>query len=259
VSTIPYDATFYDGQSNGSYRSACRIVPILMELFGPASVLDVGCGVGPFLRAFVDSGVADVRGVDGDYVPRDRLLIDASRFHAQDLGQPLDLGRRFDLVMSLEVAEHLPGEKAGLFVDNLCRHGSTIIFSAAIPAQGGTGHVNERWPSYWISLFAARGYRAFDIVRPKIWADESVEYWYRQNILVFAEEEAPHTALRREADVDAPIDIVHPTMYSAKVWEARKVEAARNLQSVFEKLCSDGGAYTFSRGGDGSVIIRRVQ
>jgi len=264
MSTIPYDTAFYDGQSGGSYRSACRIVPILRELFNPTSVLDVGCGVGTFLRVFKESGVTDIQGVDGDHVPRDRLLIDRERFRGRDLGEPLDLGRRFDLAISLEVAEHLPDDKAGLFVDNLCRHASIVVFSAAIPAQGGTSHVNERWPSYWASLFARRGRRVFDILRPKIWRDDAVEYWYRQNILVFADADAvaTHPVLRETPPSggapDAMIDVAHPIMFAVKARDAQHVDTARGIQSALEKLCDDGGAYVFSRGGDGTITIRRV-
>ncbi|QCO15299.1 methyltransferase domain-containing protein [Azospirillum brasilense] len=133
-----YDDRFYDIQEEGSLRSARVIAPLVLGWVGAESVLDVGCGVGTFLRAFAEAGIADVQGLDGDYVRRDRLRIDPSRFSAHDLSQPFDLGRRFGLVLSLEVAEHLPEERAEGFVDDLCRHGDVVLFGAAIPGQGAT-------------------------------------------------------------------------------------------------------------------------
>jgi SAM-dependent methyltransferase len=264
VSETPYDPNFYAVQAGGSYRSARRIVPLLLERMAVGSVLDVGCGVGTFLRVFGEHGVGDIQGVDGDYVPRGQLLIDAGRFLGRDLGEPLDLGRRFDLVMSLEVAEHLPEALAGRFVDNLCRHGSVVLFSAAIPGQGGTHHVNERWPGYWAGLFAERGYRVLDILRPLLWNDGEVEYWYCQNCLLFADDRGM-AALQGGAggggDVAVPgalLDLVHPRMHMAKAREAAQVETARTLQATLERLCADGGAYAFTRTADGRITICRT-
>lgn len=261
MSAVPYNASFYDGQSGGSYRSAQRIVPLALDLIPAGSVLDVGCGVGTFLRVFTEKGVADVQGVDGDYVPRDRLLIDPARFLGRDLATPLDLGRRFDLAMTLEVAEHLYDDKAGLFVDNLCRHADVVLFSAAIPGQGGTHHVNEQWPSYWRRLFAERGYAAYDPFRSVIWDDGSVEYWYRQNLVLFANAQArakfPRVAALAEAGTAGPFDLVHPVMFHGKEQAAKQVGAALNIQKTLESLC-DGGAYVFGRNEDGAVTVRRV-
>ena len=58
-----------------------------------------------------------------------------------------------------------------------------------MPYQGGTGHVNEQWPNYWIEQFAQRGYIAVDYIRKRIWDDEAIPWWYRQNILLFVNKE----------------------------------------------------------------------
>jgi hypothetical protein len=132
------------------------------------------------------AGVPNVVAVDGDYVARDRLAIPADRFRPHDLSQPLDLGRRFDLVQSLEVAEHLSAAASDGFVDTLVRHGDVILFSAAVPHQGGEHHVNEQPPQYWRERFAARGYFAFDWLRPQIADWREVKAWYRYNTLIYA-------------------------------------------------------------------------
>jgi SAM-dependent methyltransferase len=144
-----YTSEFFRAKTEGSLRSARTVVPIVMELLKPGSVVDVGCGRGTWLSVFAEHGIADVVGVDGDYVDRRTLLIPPDRFVAHDLTTPLRLHRTFDLVVSLEVAEHLPVACAGEFVASLTSLGSAVLFSAAVPGQGGTHHVNERWQDYW--------------------------------------------------------------------------------------------------------------
>jgi SAM-dependent methyltransferase len=225
----PYDREFYDGQVEGSYRSARRIVPLVLDLLEVGSVLDVGCGLGTFLRAFQENGVRHVLGVDGDHVPASRLLIDPSRFRSADLARGLDVAGRFDLAVSLEVAEHLPAERAAGFVADLCRAADVVLFSAAIPGQGGTHHVNEQWPSWWAVRFRAHGYEAFDLLRPALWADEEVEWWYRQNCLVFANAEGlrrnPRLRTAPPAGRAAPLDVAHPRAFEWKVGSLAALES----------------------------------
>src|SRR5690348_6943322 len=103
----PYTSEFFSAIEQGALQSARVIVPLVLKQIRPKSVLDVGCGQGIWLMAFREQGIEDLWGVDGDYVDRQQLKIPADRFLARDLSQPLDLGRTFDLVVSLEVAEHL--------------------------------------------------------------------------------------------------------------------------------------------------------
>ena len=146
---IPYDEFFYQGQQDGSVSSA-QIVLIVLSLFPSHSVVDFGCGVGGWLKEFERNGVADYLGVDGEYVARHLLKIPADRFRPIDLRNVSDLGRGFDLACSLEVAEHLPEDRAKSFLSAaLVKAAPVVLFSAAIPLQGGTEHVNEQWQSYW--------------------------------------------------------------------------------------------------------------
>jgi SAM-dependent methyltransferase len=208
--TTLYNPEFYNWQAAGSAASARVIVPMLTALIHPSSVLDVGCGVGGWVGTWLDSG-ADAIGVDGDYVPRDQLCIPADRFIDRDLSAPLELGRRFDLVTCLEVVEHLPEQAAPTIVDSLCRHADVIAFSAAVPGQGGTGHVNERWPTFWAKLFADRGYRPYDLLRSRLWWDQRCEWWYRQNLLLYATEEVAHE--HGWSEPTGPLDLVHPELF----------------------------------------------
>ncbi len=213
-----YSREFFAGQREGSDRSAQRVVGLVMDLVRPHSVVDVGCGVGAWLAAFAHAGVERVLGLDGDYVPRDMLKVPSECFVAANLREPLPIQERFDLAISLEVAEHLPTEVADRFVDTLCGLAPVVLFSAAIPLQGGTGHINERAQSWWAAKFRSRGFRAIDAIRPEIWDDESVRFWYRQNMLVYASDEAlgANSRLRALADRTDPrmLDVVHPHLLS---------------------------------------------
>ena len=177
---------FFDYMDPGSRRSAASIVALLEPKLKPKSVLDVGCGRGVWPAEWRRAGVADSIGVDGPYVDRASLAMPAESFIAWDLSQPLQLNRYFDLVQSLEVAQCIDAAYADIFVDSLCRHGELIMFSAAVPGQGGERHVNEQPLQYWREKFAARGYAAFDWIRPLLSALPKIEPWYRYNCLLYA-------------------------------------------------------------------------
>src|SRR6266481_9634258 len=135
----------------------------------PRSVLDVGCGSGAWLKAFQELGVSDYLGIDGVRLAPTDLLFDPSKFRAIDLTEPWSLGRTFDVVLCLEVGEHLPDRVAEMLVTSLCAHANTVIFSAACPGQEGQGHINCQWPSYWQALFNRNGFECVDDIRPVIW------------------------------------------------------------------------------------------
>jgi SAM-dependent methyltransferase len=216
-----YDQTFFDSLSAGSRYSAQQVVPMLLEWLQPKSVVDVGCGLGAWLSVFWELGVQDCLGVDGDYVDDRHLHIPTDAFLARDLAQPLKLDRRFDLAISLEVAEHLPAESANTLIESLVGLADVVLFSAAVPFQGGTGHVNEQWASYWVALFKQWDYVAIDCLRHRLWRNEAIEPWYIQNSLLFVKsnrlEHYPHLpkAALDTADflTSVPLEVVHPRIY----------------------------------------------
>src|SRR4051794_37856528 len=181
-----YSTDFYDYIDAGSRASAEVVSGLILGEIKVKSLLDVGSGHGAWAAVWLKAGVKDVLAVDGDYVNRDQLAIPADKFIGHDLATALDLERKFDLVQSLEVAEHLPGSSAPGFVDNLVRHGDLILFSAAVPHQGGEHHVNEQPPEYWRKLFAERGYEVFDWLRPRLASHREVKPWYRFNSFLYA-------------------------------------------------------------------------
>ena len=103
----------------------------------------------------------------------------------RDLTQRIDVNRRFDLAICLEVAEHLPRQSAELLVTSLCAFSDAVLFSAASPGQGGTHHINEQWPNYWAELFSRRNFGGVDCLRPLLWENEAVAPYYRQNIILY--------------------------------------------------------------------------
>lgn len=162
-------------------------MPLVVDLVSPRSVVDVGCGSGVWLEAFLEAGIDDICGIDGPWVEPSRLLFPPEFFRAHDLTQPIDLERRFDLAVSLEVGEHLPPDAAPELVASLTRAAPIVLFSAAIPGQRGAEHVNEQWPEYWVELFSQSGYVAVDAVRPEIWDDPNVAACYAQNTAIYCE------------------------------------------------------------------------
>ena len=242
-----YSREFYEDRSAGASNSASVVVPFLLELVDPKSVVDVGCGRGNWLRVFQDHGINDVVGVDGDHMKESALRIPREQFIAADLTKPLELGRRFDVVLSLEVAEHIPVDCAVTFVDSLTRHGPAVVFSAGIPGQGGTYHVNEQWPDYWARLFHERGYACLDCLRHRVWNDARVEWWYAQNILLFVskEELAVNPALQREADKtrEQQLSLVHPSNWRAKISELTLLRQLPELLRYLDDSIPIGGKY----------------
>ena len=181
---MSYTTDFYEGQAGGSLQAARVVVPILTRLFEPSSVIDVGCGVGTWMRVFEEAGVQRCAGIEGAWIRSQRTLVDRELITVADLNAPLHVKERYDLAITLEVAEHLRPESSERFVGLLTSLSDTVVFSAAIPGQGGTDHVNERWPDFWRNHFSARGYQCTDLLRPLLW-HKDMPYWYAQNAFVY--------------------------------------------------------------------------
>jgi SAM-dependent methyltransferase len=185
-----YDAHYYACEGPAaSERSARIVVPHVFSILRPKSVIDVGCGTGAWLAEFRTNGVERTLGLDGDHIDPAQLLIPTDMFMPVDLSDPLQLQEKFELAICLEVAEHLPKRCSATLVRSLVGLSPVILFSAAIPLQGGTHHVNEQWPDYWHLRFAQYNYRPLDLIRKRIWKNSEVEFWYRQNIFFYVRED----------------------------------------------------------------------
>jgi hypothetical protein len=144
------------------------------------------------------------------------LNIPKENFREVELDKDIEVDKKYDMAISLEVAEHLPEKSAKSFVHALTRASDIILFSAAVPLQGGTNHINEQWPNYWWSLFKEHGFVAIDFLRKQIWDEEKVAFWYRQNIILYVKKEILSTIKIGPSDIcrdKPPISIIHPELW----------------------------------------------
>lgn len=193
------------------HHSAEVIVPLLIDRFHPQRVLDLGCGVGDWLQVFHQNGVNKIAGYDGEWVPREGLKIPTESFSTIDLYGDWPALQPYDLALCLEVAEHVAADIGEKIVSFLTASSGVVLFSAAVPGQGGYEHINEQYQDYWVRAFAAKGFAAFDLIRPVVWMDERVSWWYQQNMLVFAHPSAQQTySLTTESFMS---NVIHPFLY----------------------------------------------
>jgi hypothetical protein len=213
-----YDDEFFTRNIEATFQSARIIVPHVLRQVHPRSVIDVGCARGAWLRAFSEHGVQIVQGLDGNYVDRSKLLIETADFTPVnlitavkgELGPLMEKANgSYDLALCLEVAEHLPHSSADDLVRTLTTLAPIVLFSAAVPGQGGIGHINEQWPHYWKLRFEKYGFQRIDSIRRRIWRDKRVPWWYRQNMFLFAAREriAESNLMRAEEKLPA-LDVV---------------------------------------------------
>jgi SAM-dependent methyltransferase len=227
VSDSNYGDSFYQSQMQGSYRSAIKYAKFLASVYKPLSVADVGCGRGTWLKAFKENGAERVVGFDGVWNTQEKMIDQAIVFHGIDLNQPIpaDPSERFDLALSLEVAEHLKQESSPAFVKSLTGLADVVIFGAAYTKQGGTDHINEQPHTFWAEIFKDNGYTPYDLFRPVFWGDEEIEFWYRQNTFLYVKNTS--NLIQRLANAGyqpiqnlAFMNCIHPALYNSKAHQA---------------------------------------
>ncbi len=227
-----YNDQFYKSLTEGSYCSAKPFVSILSSVsINPKKVVDVGCGRGPWLKAFSDSGSRELVGIDGDWVRQEDMIDKKIKFHSIDLSSTViknPINKKFDLAMSLEVAEHLKPEQAIPFINYLTSFSDTILFSAAYSGQGGTDHFNERPHSYWAKIFITNGYLPYDLFRSKVWENQEIEVWYRQNTFLYLKSNSKYEKIFKEKGIEpiselSQMNCIHPDLYQLRVEESIKL------------------------------------
>lgn len=212
-----------------NFTAAKEIIPIVLELLEVSSVVDIGCGLGTWAKTAEEKGVKDFLGVDGVDLEQGDLKIPKQNFLSHDLTLPLKLDKKYDLAICLEVVEHLPESAANTIISSLAQASDHILFSAAIPGQGGQNHLNEQWPSYWIKKFKQHGYKFYDCIRPIIWNNERIEYWYRQNIFLVSKKSLPGLTGMTSGQFS---DIVHPQTFSKLEEEYKRVSSIDPMSRV---------------------------
>lgn len=222
-------AVNYDHSKNHHTTSAAEVIlPHLLSLYSPRSILDVGCGKGTWLQVASKLGAPDLLGIDGIDL-RDKGDFQADvKFRQVDFRHPWNLNRKFDLALCLEVAEHLPEASAASFISSITQHADTVVFSAAIPNQPGYEHINCQWPAYWQGLFNNRKFACYDLFRMKFWEDQRVDPWYRQNLFLasFAPEDAGHEPRL--------VSLIHPELYDQAIQYAVHAENERSKKETID-------------------------
>jgi SAM-dependent methyltransferase len=234
-----YNSEFQTRNDQSLEKTVGAFVPVLVELFRPERVVDVGCGTGQWLAAFSKQGVPQVLGIDahdgsaGLTIPRDC-------FRQHDLTAPLTNDREYDLVLCLSVGECLPESSARQLVATLCQLGKTVCFEAASPFQSGPRtHVTEHWPTWWAALFAEHGYVPLDCVRDRLWHRTEVTPSYAQNTIVYMD---PNRLRERHPDwkaaVPTALDRVHPRMYMTAILHLVRAEVPGKIPLFLMSLAS---------------------
>jgi SAM-dependent methyltransferase len=240
-----YSQGFYKGRQSAADRSAEALVPILLSYFPARSVIDVGCGSGSWVKAFAAAGVPEVLGVDGPWASKHNetpfLPFDFAS-ETTPFRPPLPRSQ-YDLAISLEFVEHVPEARADALVEFLTSISPVVVLGAAVPGQGGTGHVNEQWPSHWRQKFEARGYEACDFLRALVWEMSDIQSWYRQNTIVYFRGGVPRVLMQRVvADlvdrVRKPMAMVHPEVFASKlkqksILRQMRVRLGRTRRALF--------------------------
>ena len=243
MSNQTYGPSFYATRP-GTSNSANLVANYLLNFIKPESVVDIGCGTGAWLNAFKSDTCKRILGLDGNWVPVDRLAIPRECFVPQDLNNPsYQFDAPFDLAISLEVAEHIETKNSQAFVGFVVGASSIVLWSAAIPFQGGTGHINEQFPDFWFQLFREKGYVCFDVIRPQFWQHPQVAWFYAQNMLLYVDQSLAADFEQRfmtKPNVDhAPLALVHPHRYLDLAQHVRYPELFRPrhlLQATWRSL-----------------------
>lgn len=224
MSTTIYPKDFYKNRSAESAHAASKILAICTQYIELKSVSDVGCGTGTWLATALSMGAKSAHGFEGDWLTQDLLDDDRIQLETTDLENPFS-GPDVDLVISLEVAEHLSPARANGFVEDLTKRAPAILFSAAIPGQGGVNHLNEQWQSYWAELFMQHNYQPYDIIRPTIWTDADIPAWYKQNTILYLNAAAASNTDLVPVTAPASLDKVHPLFWERANRELKHANA----------------------------------
>jgi len=250
--SIVYPKSFFSKIDSVSISTAREIVPFIIEKFNPKSVVDVGCGSGAWLKIFKERGVYDLCGYDGIWAKPTNLCKDYA-FIDTDLNFPLTVTRKFDLAVCIEVGEHLLPESAPVLVRSLIALSDIVVFSAAVPQQGGINHLNEQWPTFWFKIFNQSGFEPFDVFRHTFWDNEDVEPCVAQNIWLFIKKDSSAISFELMKEIlnlssYKIVNAINPRLYKNKLQLVHTYEALKanvTLKMLLRML--PGALYNFFR------------
>ncbi|WIH87730.1 methyltransferase domain-containing protein [Brachyspira pilosicoli] len=205
-----YDQKFYTAGSNYNYRSAKLILPILFKYYKPESVIDIGCGIGSWLRAMLEFYISNIHGVDCNKVDEEYLLVPRKYIEIDNLESHINYSnKKYDLAISVEVAEHLDNSSSENFIKMLTSYSNVILFSAGIPYQSGVNHINCQSPDFWYKIFNSLGYVCFDFRHELMNMWENVTPPYAQNLLLYVHKDMAYKFQAFEL-TNRPLFYYHP-------------------------------------------------
>ena len=229
---LNYSKEYYQKRNNWTELSVVSIMALIQTHYKPNSIIDFGCGSGSWLHTIKRLyQINDILGVDGYCIDEKELMIPSQNFKRYNLERIYVPDRRFDMAISMEVAEHLNERYADNFVTSLVNASDLILFSAAIPLQGGTNHINEQPQSYWKAKFSKKNYECIDIIRSRIWDHQGVRTDYKQNAFLYINKNQLNESKSllykfKSVEQESILDIVHPELFE------RKVETVGNLKVI---------------------------
>ncbi|MCM0592781.1 MAG: methyltransferase domain-containing protein [Gloeotrichia echinulata IR180] len=189
--TFSYTSDYFQ---SSDFDTDYQIIALtIVEIYQPKTLVEFGCGPGHLTRELAKLGV-QVTAIDGFSQPDFSGL--SVEFNTLNLNEPTLIanfftGKSFDLAVSLEVAEHLEPEMSTTLVNWLTKVAPVVVFSAAVPGQGGHGHINLRPRDYWHSLFTQHNFTVADRIRERLRPHPSVADWYRYNVLDYVHIDDP--------------------------------------------------------------------
>ena len=226
-----YKKKFYKNRNKDTVYSAKKIISLIETEFNKDSlIVDVGCGTGTWLSVLENEYSCKTIGYEGQWIEKHLYEANGELFKMNFENDNLvfDKVKKIDLIICLEVFEHLSNKKCLELIDIFSQNSDLILFSAAIPNQGGTNHINEKKLSYWVKLFNEKGFNLVDNIRNKIWEDNQIKFWYRQNIVLFSKHKI------NKSENNNIIDIVHPVLLNIK----NKPSLTIGINHILKKLLS---------------------
>lgn len=184
---VVYDKKFFLENIDVTEESARKFAEIMIDYFNPKKIIDFGSGPGVYIKEFDRKGIS-VLGVDGSQHAIDNAVVDKDKIILRDLRKPVDIESNFDLTICFEVAEHIETSASEMLVRNITRNSDLVLFTAARKGQGGTDHINEQDPEFWINIFKKHGFEIDKDLTAKIkkrMIDEKIVWWIPENLMIF--------------------------------------------------------------------------
>jgi len=175
---------WFENAAEAQHECDYALCDKIAELFsGYKTIIDIGCGDGAYTKRLRKAGFLCC-GYDGS---PETISMSEGACAIADFSQPVDLGK-FDLVLCLEVGEHVPKEYEQIFLDNVCKSSKNyVILSWAIKGQGGTGHVNEQSNEYVIDQMRQRGFKHWGHISTMLRTASTLP-WFHNTVMAFVYE-----------------------------------------------------------------------